>query len=122
MNKIIRRSDLPNKNFSAENVMYSLVKSIKNEKSGTYKDCGFESEDIFEDVLNALERSGLISKISSNNGCKEYNLNNYIYIGNLRIAEQSKRSSCLRWIKENAAVLLTIAASVIELFKALATS
>lgn len=116
MNKIIRRSDLPNKNFSAENVMYSLVKSIKNEKSGTYKDCGFESEDVFKDVLDALEKSGLISRASSNHGCKEYNLNNYIYIGDLSITEQSKRSSCIKWIKDNAVELLRIAISVIELF------
>lgn len=114
MNKIIRRSDLPNKNFSAENVMYSLVKSIKNEKSGTYKDCGFKSEDVFKDVLDSLEKSRLISR--TNDECKEYNLNNYIYIGDLKITEQSKRSSCIKWIKDNAVGLLTMAIYVIELF------
>lgn len=40
--KKISKRDLPNKNFNAENVMYSLLKAIGNSKSGTYKDCGFK--------------------------------------------------------------------------------
>lgn len=109
--KKISKRDLPNTNFNVENVMYSLLKAIGNSKSGTYKDCGFNDEKLFHDVLDAFEKTGLITKLKND----EYDLSNYKYIPNDSI-DLSKKSKVSNWLKENVVPLLGVVISAIEIF------
>lgn len=109
--KKISKRDLPNTNFNVENVMYSLLKAICNSKSGTYKDCGFNDEKLFHDVLDAFENKGLITKLKKD----EYDLGNYKYIHNDSI-DLSKKSKVTNWLKENVVPLLGVVFSTIEIF------
>lgn len=109
--KKISKRDLPNKNFNAENVMYSLLKAIGNSKSGTYKDCGFNDEKLFCDVLNAFEKAKLIIK----NNELEYDLSNYKYIPNNNVDLSKGKNKVLNWLKENVVPLLQITVSIINI-------
>lgn len=108
--KKISKRDLPNKNFNVENIMYSLLKAIGNSRSGTYKDCGFNDEKLFHDVLDVFVKTGLITKLNSD----IYDLSNYEYITNDSI-DLNKKSKVLNWLKKNVVPLMQVTISVIEI-------
>ena len=95
----IRKCDLPKKDFSCENIMYSLAKAINNHREGNYMDCGFENESDFSDYLLALEEKGVIRKKQLYDN-KRIDLSNYIYVINSLLNFNDKRKF-LKWISEN---------------------
>lgn len=106
--KKITKKDLPNKNFEIENIIYSLVKAIFNEKNGNYKDCGFTNENDFISILNALSTSKIVEL---KNNCENNNLGSYTFNLNLNLNIQ-KKSNIIKWLKNN---VITILATLIEL-------
>lgn len=111
----IKRRDLPRKNFSIENIMYYLVKAISNEKSGTYIDCGFEkNEDVFKEILDALENGNVIKKKYEN---EEYNLNNYYILKtDINFETKKKNNKFLTWLKEHVLSLIDLGITIFSLF------
>ena len=109
----VRKSDMPRKNFTCENIMYSLSKAINNQREGNYLDCGFEKESDFIDYLNALERANIICKKSRVK--KEVNLSNYIFVIN-DLVTFNKKNSFLKWLSDNVISLLSITIGAVELY------
>ena len=107
----INRSELPRKNITSANLLLSLLKAIKNSRSGTYKDCLCDNEQEFKDFLEVLLNKELIIE-KSEKPFKELNLGNYIYIGELDLY---KRNRALKRLENNLVPLIGIIASIINL-------
>lgn len=108
---IIRKSDLPKKNYSSKNIFYSLTKAINNHRFGNYLDCHFPDENSFKDYLDALVFKRVI-KEKTNKKYKGINLGNYIYIGNI---DFKNKHSAWRWFVDNVTPLISIGLSIIPL-------
>ena len=103
----IGKRDLPRKNFTWENIMYSLAKAINNKREGNYLDCGFENENELIECLDALEKTGIIIKKNNiTHNCVD--LKNYKFIINPLLSFKNK-NKFLKWLKENAVSLISIA-------------
>ena len=110
----VRKTDLPRKNFSPENIMYSLSKAISAGKEGNWENCGFPSDQEFVNYLDALEKKGVIAK-KKNPYSASSNLANFIYIGSPCL-DFDKKNRFLGWLKENVVGLLNVLVTFCSLF------
>ena len=103
----IRGNEVIKKDFTPENYARSLTLLIKKEREGNFKECGFESEEQFLNILEALENSNIImknSKYYSGINIGNYILNcnvrdNNIIINNCTINLEKKKKT-LKWFLE----------------------
>ena len=108
---LIRKSDLPKKDYSCKNIFYSLSKAINNHRYGNYMDCHFPNENTFKDFLDALVLKNVIKEktIKAYSGV---NLGNYIYIGNI---DFNNKKSAWKWFVDNVIPFFSIGLSIVPL-------